>query len=181
VKDQGLLLDGFAQLLKRMPDVHLDIIGADTLNGRIQKMAAACGVARHVTFHGFLPTDELVPFYQRSHVAIVTSRHEAAGVVSLEAAACGVPTVGTPVGYVADWTPEAAAAVEAGTGAALSDELAELLPDRARRARIAAAARGWALTHDADWTAREFERLYSTVAALDRGAARDHHGAVVSP
>ena len=56
-----------------------------------------------MTFHGFQPTDALASFYARAHLHVVSSRHEAAGIVVLEAAASGVPTVGTRVGFLADW------------------------------------------------------------------------------
>ena len=47
---------------------------------------------------GFQSSDALIPIYQRSHLFVLSSRHEAAGAVVLEAAACGVPVVGTAVG-----------------------------------------------------------------------------------
>ena len=119
----------------------------------------------HVTFHGFQP-----PTRPRPHGAhhLVSSRHEAAGVVVLEAAAAGVPTAGTKVGYVADWSPERAVAVPVGDAAALASAAIALLEDAPRRERIAAAARAWALTHDADWTAEQFERIYAEVVTRVR-------------
>ena len=68
-------------------------------------------VEERVTFHGVQPTDRVAQLYARAHVHLVTSRHEAAPIVVLEAAAAGVPTVGTRVGYVADWDPDRAVAV----------------------------------------------------------------------
>src|SRR5205814_724633 len=83
-------------------------VGEDTMQGAIQALAERADIARRVTFHGFRPSDALVPFYQQAHLSVLTSRHEAASVVALEAAACGTPTVGTNVGYLSDWAPGAA-------------------------------------------------------------------------
>jgi glycosyltransferase involved in cell wall biosynthesis len=160
VKDYPLLLRTIAAVAARGVDVHLDIVGEETLNGEAQTLARTLGLDARVTFHGFQPTGALAAFYARAHLHVVSSRHEAAGVVVLEAASAGVPTVGTAVGYVADWAPERAVAVGPGDAARLAAAISDLLADRARRERIAGAARAWTLAHDANWTAAQFERIY---------------------
>jgi glycosyltransferase involved in cell wall biosynthesis len=167
VKDYPMLLRALARLVGALPAVHLDIVGEDTLDGATQSLARTLGVDRHVTFHGVQPTDVVSRFYQRAHLHIVSSRHEAAGIVVLEAAAAGVATVGTCVGFVADWsngTPERAVAVPAGDDAALAQAVLDLVRDPRRRRQLADAARDWTVAHDADWTAQEFERIYAEVA-----------------
>src|SRR5207302_1103997 len=123
---------------------RLDIVGEDTLGGAVQAQSRALGLDRHVTFHGFQPTTALASLYARAHVHLVSSRHEAASVAMLEAACAGVPTVGTRVGYAADWAAEdRAVAVPVGDADALARETIALLLDRSRRERIASAARAW--------------------------------------
>src|SRR5262245_5557708 len=56
VKDYPTLLRALALL---PIDVHLDIVGEDTLGGATQALAARIGVADRVTFHGWQPTDRL--------------------------------------------------------------------------------------------------------------------------
>ena len=68
----------------------------------------------------------------------------------------------------ADWSPERAVAVPVGDAGALADAAIALLQDAPRRERIAAAAREWALAHDADWTAEQFERIYAEVVLSQR-------------
>jgi glycosyltransferase involved in cell wall biosynthesis len=167
VKDYPMLLRALARLVPVLPSVHLDIVGEDTLDGSVQRLAATLGVAAHVTFHGFQPSDALASFYDRAHLHLVSSRHEAAGVVVLEAAAAGVATVGTRVGFLADWSEdrtERAVAVPVGDDAALAQGVIELLHDRPRRERIVERARAWTLAHDAEWTARQFEKIYAEVS-----------------
>jgi glycosyltransferase involved in cell wall biosynthesis len=171
VKDYPTLLRALAALIARLPNVHLDIVGSDTLNGSVQALGRELGIDAHVTFHGFQPTDALAPFYARAHVHVVSSRHEAANVATLEAASAGVPTAGTAVGYVADWAGhDRAVAVAVGDHQALASAIADLLRGTARRRRIAAAARAWTIAHDADWTAARFDEIYSEVART-RGTA----------
>ena len=160
VKDHETLLRAFQILIQHHVDAHLDIVGEDTLQGAAADLAARLGVADRVHFLGFQPTDSLIPLYQRSHLFVLSSRHEAAGAVVLEAAACGVPAVGTAVGYIADWSPERARAVPPRDAAALAANIEGLLRNREDRLRLAASARAWVVAHDADWTSREFDRLY---------------------
>jgi glycosyltransferase involved in cell wall biosynthesis len=160
VKDHPLLLRAIATVAARGLDVHLDVVGEDTLSGEMQQLARTLGIDGRVAFHGFQPTEALSAFYQRAHLHVVSSRHEAAGVVVLEAAASGVPTVGTAVGYIADWSEDRAMAVPSRDVEALATGISGLLADRGRRERMAAAARAWTLAHDADWTAAQFERIY---------------------
>jgi glycosyltransferase involved in cell wall biosynthesis len=164
VKDQATLIRAFAQVLERGLDVTLDIVGEDTTAGRIAEMARQAGAADHVTFHGYMPGDQLADLYRRSHLFVLSSRHEAAGVVLLEAAACGLPIVGTSVGYIADWAPERATAVPPADPDALARAIADLLRDRDRRERQAASAAQWASLHDVDWTARRLDELYAALA-----------------
>src|SRR6185436_17617745 len=111
-----------------------DIVGGDTMNGRIQAGAAQIAELQgHVTFHGVVPHDTVQTMIARTHLHLMSSRHEAAGVAVLEAAAAGVPTVGTRVGYVADWSPDAAVAVEPGDANALAAGVLELLAQPAKR------------------------------------------------
>ena len=163
VKDYPALLHAAAIVAAGGLDIHLDIVGEDTMSGRMQALARALSIESRVTFHGFQPTDALARFYARAHLHVVSSRHEAAGVVVLEAAAAGLATAGTAVGYVADWHPDRAVAVPVGDPAALANAVSALLTDPARRQTLASAARDWTLRHDADWTADQFERIYNDV------------------
>jgi glycosyltransferase involved in cell wall biosynthesis len=170
VKDQATVLDAVARVA-RTRDVCLDLVGEDTLHGALQRRASELGLGERVTFHGFRPFDELLPFYQRAHLYVQSSRHEAAGAAVLEAAACGLPIVGTRVGYVADWSGHASVAVPTEDAGALAKAIVETLDDQERRARLGAHARAFAETHDVEWTARELERLY---LALASGSDSEH-------
>ncbi len=163
VKDYPTLLRALGRVAAQGLDVHLDVVGEDTMHGAAQALTSTLGLDSRVTFHGFQPTDQLAAFYGRAHLHVVSSRHEAAGVTILEAAATGLPTVGTAVGYVADWRTDRAAAAPINNPDALAGAISDLLRDPARRSRLASAARVWTLAHDADWTAQQFGRLYAGV------------------
>jgi glycosyltransferase involved in cell wall biosynthesis len=163
VKDQDTLLRAVRRVVDAEPAAYLDVVGADTLNGAVQAHCAALGLERYVSFHGFLPSDALLPLYARAHLHILTSRHESQAVVVGEAAAAGVPTVGTAVGLVAELAPERAWAAAVGDDAALAAGILALLRDQSRRERMGRAARAWAQYYDADWTAARFQAIYADV------------------
>jgi glycosyltransferase involved in cell wall biosynthesis len=162
VKDHATLIDAIA-IARREADLRVDLVGEDTLNGTVQAYAARAGVADRVTFHGYLAFDQLPPFFRAAHLYVQSSRHEASGAAVMEAAASGVPIVGTRVGYVADWDGERAVAVDPGDAAALAGAIVATLRDRDRRARLAAGARAFATSHDVEWTAARFEELYESL------------------
>ena len=172
VKDQATSVRMLAELRRTRPDAHLVLIGEDTQHGRVAQLAADLGVADAVRCTGCLPSSAVAAEVRRAQLHLVTSFHEAGPVGVVEAAAVGVPTLGTAVGHVADLaaaSPPAAVAVDVPARDALprrlADEAARLLADDERRHAIATAARTWATAHDADATGRAFEALYRRLAA----------------
>lgn len=168
IKDQSTLLNAMTLIVQSVPNVHLDIVGGDTLNGEIQALAHRLKLDNHVTFHGFLPQEEIRRFYQAADVFILTSRHEAGPIAIIEAAACGVPTVGTRVGHLADWDGHEGLAVPVANSNALAETVVALLRDDARRIMMGRAALQWAKHHSADVTAQQFETLFSTLISTPK-------------
>lgn len=160
VKDQATLLQALRLIADQIPDVRLDWVGEDTLGGALQRMCAGLGLAGQVRLHGFLPSEQLAPLYAAAHLHLLSSRHESQAVVVGEAAAAGLPTVGTAVGVLAELAPAAAAAVPVGDAAGLAAAALVLLRDNQRREALGRAAQAWARAHDADWTAAQFEAIY---------------------
>jgi glycosyltransferase involved in cell wall biosynthesis len=171
VQDPETLLRAAAHLRDAGVPFRLDVIGEDTLGGAVQRRAAELGLDGAVRFHGFLPHAELRPWMERADLLLVASRHEAGPLVLLEAAVAGVPAVGTAVGHLADWAPEAAAAVPVGDAAGLAREAARLLADENARLRAAARAQARAVAEDADFTARTVRALYADLVR-ERGRPR---------
>jgi glycosyltransferase involved in cell wall biosynthesis len=160
VKDQTTLLLALQQVIALQPDVQLDWVGGDRFAGNLPAQIDGYGLGHTIQFHGFQPLEAILPLYQQAHLFVQSSLHESQGVAVCEAAAAGVPTVGTAVGLVAELAPEAALAVPAGQPAALAEGILTLLDDSFQRERLGQAAQSWARTYDADWTAGQFEELY---------------------
>jgi glycosyltransferase involved in cell wall biosynthesis len=164
VKDHELLLGALRLLAAEGRDFHVDVVGEDLLSGVIQARARAAGLESRMTFHGFLTQRQMRPLIERAHINLITSRHEAGPLAALEAAVAGVPTVGTAVGHLVEWAPDAASVVPVQRPDLLSTAIAQLLDDDELRVAKAQAAARIALAEDADLTARLFMEIYRELA-----------------
>ncbi|HEX7813539.1 glycosyltransferase family 4 protein [Dyella sp.] len=175
VKDQTTLLRALAMLAQQGVNFHMEMVGVDTLDGEMQALASELKLETHISFLGFKTQRQLRPIMERADLLVMSSLHEAGPLVLLEAAIAGVPTVGTAVGHVAEWSPTAALAVPIGDTDALAQAVARVLSDESLRLRLAWAAQCRALVEDAEYTARAFDALYVRLA-LERRARSEWRG-----
>ncbi len=168
VKDHATTLHALSQLQAGGARFHADFVGEDTLGGEVQALAQRLGLGGVVRFHDFLTQRELRPLMEQAHLHLVSSWHEAGPAAALEAAVLGVPTVGTRVGHLSEWAPEAASVVDPGDAARMAANISALLRDEELRLRMARAAQAHALREDADHTAQAFESLYVRFSAPPR-------------
>ena len=168
VKDQATLLHAFQLVLHSCSQATLDIAGLDTLDGQMQALAVRLGIDQNVRLRGYLQPHQLASMLSDASLHVITSRHDAGPVAVLEAAACGIPTVGTSVGHVADFAQMAHPAAVAVTGhqpQPLADGIVSLLSDEPRRRALARRAQEWAVAHDSVHTSNSFEALYRRLIA----------------
>jgi glycosyltransferase involved in cell wall biosynthesis len=170
VKDQQTLLEAARRLLEWGRPFRLDVVGQDTLGQQVQRAASRMGLDGCVRFHGFLPHTTLRTFVDASDLLVVSSRHEADPTALLEAAVAGVPTVGTAVGHLLEWAPDAAVAVPVGDPRALAEAILGLLANESRRIAVARAAQAKAVREDADWSAARVLRIYDELAGPRRSS-----------
>jgi glycosyltransferase involved in cell wall biosynthesis len=165
VKDPFSMLRALRVVIDRYPETILDWVGEDILDGEIQRRAERMGLETNIVFHGLQEYINLPRFYRQAHVYVQSSLHESQGVAVCEAAAAGVPIVGTDVGLVKELSPDKALAVPAGNPQALARGIFELLDDSEKRVKLARQAKNWARRHQADWSAKRFESIYEEVLA----------------
>lgn len=100
VKDQMRLLNVFRRVHERVPRARLRIVGAGPLERTLREYCRDLAMEGLVEFPGSVEHHLLVDNYQDADLFILTSRHEAQGMAALEAAACGLPVIGTRVGIL---------------------------------------------------------------------------------
>jgi glycosyltransferase involved in cell wall biosynthesis len=135
VKDQATLLRAVA----RLDGVMVDIIGTGPERVMLMALAAELDIAERVNFVGPVQHLDLPAYYQQAALNVLTSRHEGLGMVTLEAAACGIATVSTAVGLLPDY-PAMGMSVPVGDDAALAEAIRDLLDDPQKRVLLGQSA-----------------------------------------
>lgn len=172
-KGTSYLIRAFANVLKKIPDARLNIVGGGPLLHALQKLSAELGVEDSVVFHGVQPHAFVRTLLTQSSALVLPSvtaangDAEGLGMVLLEAAATGLPTIGTRHGGI----PEAVRDGETGLLVQernvdqLADAMFTLLCDSALRQRMGTQARQMVEGEfDIVKQSRELETIYQSAS-----------------
>jgi glycosyltransferase involved in cell wall biosynthesis len=165
-KGYPVLVEALARLQEKFPDLCVVIVGAADPEANaqplIQAVAAQYGVSQRVHLVGAQPPTTLVDWYSAADVFCLPTFREGSANVLLEALACGLPCVTTPVGGNAEVisTPEVGRLVPA-EAQAVAEAIAQCLSRTWDRARLAAHI------HSRTWTAVA-EECYAQLSPLVR-------------
>ena len=149
-----VLLEAWRQAVAGLPPGSALVIAGDgALRGALESRIAATGLEASVSLQGRVSEDRLRALYRAADIAVVpTLSHEGFGLVVLEAAACGTPSLVTDVGGL----PEAiggldpSLVVPAGDPSSLRDRLLSARMDRPSRAATRSYAERFAWPDVAD-------------------------------
>jgi glycosyltransferase involved in cell wall biosynthesis len=157
VKNQRLIVDVAPRLKEQGIDVRWVILGVVSEQAYAESLAKAIadrGLSERILVKPGLPPEsaELADAYAAADVVVVPSKHEAFGLVVLEAWCAGKPVVATRVGGLPEVIEdnENGRLVEPGDAAELARAIAGLLRDDGERERLGKA--GQAKAQAFDWT-----------------------------
>ncbi|MFJ8665778.1 glycosyltransferase family 4 protein [Streptomyces sp. NPDC093600] len=151
-KGQDTLIRALPQILRRVPDAVLLIVGGGPYENDLRRLAERTGVAGSVRFTGAVAWEELPAHYGAGDVFAMPCRTrrggldvEGLGIVYLEASATGLPVVAGDSGGAPDavldgetgWVVRGDAPEES------ADRIATLLLDPELRARMGERGRAW--------------------------------------
>lgn len=148
-KGMDVLLRAMRRLLDRGARARLAIVGDGEERERLENLIVGLRLEREVELLGALPQERVLPLYGRAAVCALACVTDAEGnrdalpTTLLEAAACGLPCVSTPVVGVPEIVEHGVTGllVPEGDAEALALALERLLGDREEAARMGAAAR----------------------------------------
>jgi glycosyltransferase involved in cell wall biosynthesis len=181
-KGFDVALHVFAEVARRVPGVRLLLAGDGPERARLAEQAHGLGLDGRVEFLGAVPHDEVPSLIERATVVLMPSRREGLGLVAIEAAYMGRPTVATRVAGLVEVVlhGETGLLAPGEDAGALSRAVLTLLarPEAARRMGEAARRRAREV-FDLRRCADRFDELYRRLArrcpeplAVEAGGSR---------
>jgi len=149
--------------------VELWIAGGGSDRARLEGVAARAGGGA-VRFLGYVSEERKLELYRQAWGVVFPSPKEGWGITNLEAAACGTPAVASDSPGLRESVRdgETGLLVPHGDVTALADALRSLAGDPARRERLSAGARAFALSLSWEKAAAETEAHLETAVASGR-------------
>ena len=149
VKGTRYLLRAFATVARKYDRVRLLIIGDGPLRRQLHALTTSLGVRDRVEFLGALPHAAVLSWMRKAAMLVLpgirtaTGREEGLGMVLLEAAATGLPIVGSRVGGIPECMLEGKTGflVPERDEDALAQRLSDLLENPGKRQQMGAAGR----------------------------------------
>jgi exopolysaccharide biosynthesis WecB/TagA/CpsF family protein len=92
------LVDALALLVGRSLPARLVVIGDGSRRAAMEERASRAGVLDRIVFAGWVGQEQLPAWLQASDMLVLPSAHEGLPTAVVEALACGIPVVATPVG-----------------------------------------------------------------------------------
>lgn len=144
-KNVDLLIRVLSDLAGPFPDAELVVIGEGSERGRLEQVAAECGVAERTRFTGWVSEPEKDRLLADSRVCVCPSAKEGWGLTVIESNALGTPNVATDAPGLRDSVRdgETGFLVPEGDREAFGQRIALLLGDDALAARLSAASLEW--------------------------------------
>jgi phosphatidylinositol alpha-1,6-mannosyltransferase len=171
-KGQDRLIEALPRIRKRIPNVHLLLVGEGKYRNTLEKLARQGEVSDLVTFVGRVPYAHLPAYFRCGDIFAMPSRSrmaglevEGLGIVYLEASACGIAIIAGNSGGAPD------AVVDGVTGIVVDgrnvNEIAaaivRVLSDATKLSAMGAAGREWVTT---GWSWEAWSQKFAALLGL---------------
>lgn len=158
-KGQAYVIDSLALL----PTAHLALAGAGPDEAMLRARAAQSGVESRVHFLGALPHAELPELLSAADVFVLPSSSEGLANAWIEALACGVPVVTTPIPGARELiTDPAFGRFAARDGREIAEAVQVLLASPPKQAEVVRATEGYSWEENAAQLVSHWARLIAT-------------------
>jgi len=141
LKGVRYLLEAFAILLQKYPDLELVLVGKLRQGGDAERLVEDLNLSSSVSFVSGISTLALVEMYAQATLVIVPSVYEGFGLPAGEAMSCGVAVVSTNGGALPEIVGDNAMVVPTRDSKALADAASKLLEEPSLREDMGKEAR----------------------------------------
>jgi glycosyltransferase involved in cell wall biosynthesis len=165
-KGADTVLLAFRRLQERLPNLELKMGSRGAELENLKRLAVELGIQDRTEFLGRVPDEELPNLYRSADVFVFPSRH-GFGLPTIEAMACGVPTVSGKIFDAIDFVGDAGLLADPNRPEDVADLLAKLLTDR--EAWLTYRERGLAHAQQFSW-----DRMARETLALCQQAEQEY-------
>ncbi|MFH1593606.1 MAG: glycosyltransferase family 1 protein [Candidatus Omnitrophota bacterium] len=134
-KGVDTLIKAFSAIIKKMSDVKLVIGSTGRDMGFMRNLVSCLGLDGKVEFLGFIPDEKLQEFFAQAEIAVFPS-HYGFGLPTLEAMACGTPTISGDTLDAPEFVKDAGLLVKPGNESELASAMLEVLRDNSLAAEL---------------------------------------------
>ena len=130
-KSVEVAMRAMVRITERLPDARLVIVGDGPYRPALEREAQKLSLGDSIEFKGYMESEELVTFLNRSHLLFNPSPKEGWGLTVVEANACGLPVVASDRPGLRDSVKEGETGflVPYGNDAAFADKAFQILTD----------------------------------------------------
>jgi glycosyltransferase involved in cell wall biosynthesis len=173
-KGVSLLVEAFFELVKKIPDARLEIIGYGPEKENINCLIKSSGLSPNIRLVDAVPHDELPQIYRNARIlALPALIPEGLGLTPIEAGLCGVPTVTFGLGGTSEIVLNGQTGIVAEPSSkGLYEALMRLMQDDELTDNLGANARAF-LMKKIGWhtVAEKFDRLFTAIIEKKSGTA----------
>jgi glycosyltransferase involved in cell wall biosynthesis len=174
-KRAEVVLEAFARFAAIEPHARFMWVGERSREYDLQVQVRRLGLVRKVVFTGRVAADALPDYLALADMAInlrFPTTGEASGAV-MRLVSCGKPTLVSNIGWFAELPSEVVTKIDVGHSEveSIATHLARLATDRARYARMSAAAREYANARPPTRTARQYVEFVEAILKEDHARA----------
>lgn len=143
---------------------HIVAVGRRTpYTALVERYAVEHGLSERLHIHDKVEFADLPAVYRMADAFVYPSRFEGFGIPMIEAACCGVPTVGATGSCLEEAGGPGAAYVDPDDPQALADRLTEILSDESLRRRMVDAGREYVARFEPERITADLLRVYQRV------------------
>lgn len=167
-KSIGRVVTAFADVLDKIPNAELVIVGDGTDRRSLIDLAQALDISKNVKFLGRVMPPDVIDIYRSATVFATASETETQGIVLIEAAATGLPLVAVDAGAVRELCQNKKNGIlcPPRDASAIAKALIKILQTPELQEKYSAASLEIAKKHDLNRTLKRFVEIYEEAIAL---------------
>ncbi|MDO4612060.1 MAG: glycosyltransferase [Candidatus Saccharibacteria bacterium] len=170
-KNVGMVVSAFGEVLKKVPEAVLVVVGDGVDRLRLESEAERLGIAGSVRFLGRVLPPDLYELYKVGDVFVTASEIETQGIVLIEAAASGLPLVAVNGGAVAEvcrdlengFLIEKDGSKNSQASSMIAEAVSMILTDKKLQEKFSVNSVKIAHEHDFEKTLDQFINIYNKV------------------